>query len=228
MSAALIQRLIEAGTPAALVAEVAMELGKADAERAAIAKRRADDAARQAKRRSGHVTSRDTAGPKSRDVTGHHDEPPPTEPNPLGNNILPPSGGDDNYARDPHRLPADFALSEADRQFARDLGWSDPEVSDEFAGFVDYWSNPKLPGSKALKSNWSATWRNRIRDLSKRRGHGARASPGGGQQLALVPINGNRPHVLQTDRKPHPTDILRDRIAAREARERERRSHGGG
>jgi hypothetical protein len=94
-------------------------------------------------------------------------------------------------ARDPHRLPGDFALSEADRQFARDLGWSDAEISDEFSGFVDYWGNPKLPGSKALKTNWSVTWRNRIRDLSKRRGHAQRPDA----QRSFRVVNGSNGHV---------------------------------
>lgn len=80
MTANLIQRLIEAGTPAALVAEVAMELAKAQAERDILESRRKNERDRKA---------------KSRDVTGQHgtsqdirDNPPsplslsPTPPNP--------------------------------------------------------------------------------------------------------------------------------------------------
>jgi hypothetical protein len=140
----------------------------------------------------------------------------PTLPNPLGSNITPPKGGDDNYARDPHRMPAGFKLTEEDRQFARDLGWTDAEIADEEAGFVDYWSNPKLPGSKALKTNWSATWRNRIRDLSKRRGHGAH--PNGAQHSFRV-VNGSNGHVQASGRSA--AQFLRADI------ERELREAGG-
>lgn len=56
----LLTRLIEAGTPGHLVAEVAKELARAEVEREAIEARRAADRERQARRRS-NVTSRDTA-----------------------------------------------------------------------------------------------------------------------------------------------------------------------
>ncbi|MFG1461765.1 HNH endonuclease [Xanthobacter sp. DSM 24535] len=51
MSADLIARLIEAGTPAHLVAEVAMALGRADAERSALEGRREADRERSRARR---------------------------------------------------------------------------------------------------------------------------------------------------------------------------------
>lgn len=60
----LIADLIAAGTPAELVARVAMELGRAQGEVDALARRRASDAERQqayriSKREACHVTSRD-------------------------------------------------------------------------------------------------------------------------------------------------------------------------
>ena len=57
MSTNLLARLIEAGTPAALVAEVAMLAARADAASDAINGRRARDRERQM--RSRHATSRD-------------------------------------------------------------------------------------------------------------------------------------------------------------------------
>jgi hypothetical protein len=77
----LLQRLIEAGTPGHLVAEVAKELARAEVEREAIEARRAADRERQARRR-GNVTSRDTA-----DVTGATPFPAP----PNENNLTPPT-----------------------------------------------------------------------------------------------------------------------------------------
>ena len=79
----LITRLIAAGTPADLVAEVAMLAARAEVEREAIESRRKSDRERQASRRAAqkaedvtvcHVTSRDVA-----DVTGQT----PPSPSPL-------------------------------------------------------------------------------------------------------------------------------------------------
>lgn len=114
---------------------------------------------------------------------------PPTSP-PKDNYQTPhttPSETND-AARKPHRMPRDFRLSEPDREFARDLGWSESEIDDGEAELVDYWSNPKLPASKALKLDWSAVWRNRVRDLGKRRGSASRPFPANGQR------NGQRSH----------------------------------
>lgn len=58
MDATLISKLIEAGTPAALVAEVALALARATASQEAIEKRRSADRERQSRRRD-NVTSRD-------------------------------------------------------------------------------------------------------------------------------------------------------------------------
>lgn len=68
MSADLLARLIAAGTPAELVAEVAMTLAEANAAASALERRRAAERARQANRRAAsrdvtecHVTERDSA-----------------------------------------------------------------------------------------------------------------------------------------------------------------------
>jgi hypothetical protein len=65
----LLARLIAAGTPADLVAEVARELARAEVAQEAIQQRRAKDNARQARRRGmlveeteDHVMSRDNTG----------------------------------------------------------------------------------------------------------------------------------------------------------------------
>lgn len=70
MSADLIARLITAGTPADLVAEVAMALGGAAADQRAIAERREKDAARQRVKRAADAASRDIHGRNvmSRDI----------------------------------------------------------------------------------------------------------------------------------------------------------------
>ena len=75
MSADLLARLIEAGTPAALVAEVAMLAARADAAGEQIEGRRAKDRERQTRRR--HAMSRDITldSVTTRDVTA---DPSPT------------------------------------------------------------------------------------------------------------------------------------------------------
>ena len=57
MNVELLARLIDAGTPADLVAEVAAELARAEASREAVEQRRASDRERQQRRR--HAMSRD-------------------------------------------------------------------------------------------------------------------------------------------------------------------------
>jgi hypothetical protein len=107
MSADLLTKLIEAGTPANLVAEVAMELGRAEAERQALAKRRESDRERKAKSRevtSCHVTGCDTSdntpldGPPS-PQTPH----PPLNPPKLSTAAPPASGFDEFWVSYPKR-----------------------------------------------------------------------------------------------------------------------------
>ena len=62
------------------------------------------------------------------------------------------------------RLPPDWKPSEADRQFARDHG-VDPDAM--LPEFLDYWC--AVPGQRGLKTDWSRTWRNRVRDIAKRK-----------------------------------------------------------
>lgn len=53
------------------------------------------------------------------------------------------------------------------------LGAPRDRVPDMWAEFVDYWIG--VPGSRGLKLNWLATWRNRVRDvLSKGNRNGPR------------------------------------------------------
>jgi hypothetical protein len=58
-----------------------------------------------------------------------------------------------------------------DWQFAHDRGYSDTEITALWSEFVDYWIG--VPGQRGLKLDWSATWRNRVRQVSAgRRGNG--------------------------------------------------------
>lgn len=62
------------------------------------------------------------------------------------------------------RLAADATLSDDDREFAVQLG---VEPLQAWAEFKDYWI--AVPGQRGTKLDWSATWRNRVRELAGRR-----------------------------------------------------------
>lgn len=86
MSAALIAKLIEAGTPAVLVAEVAMELGRAQAAAEILEQRRKNE--RDRKARSRDVTGQDVTGRESQDNPSPQSPPLKSTPDPL--KITPP------------------------------------------------------------------------------------------------------------------------------------------
>lgn len=63
------------------------------------------------------------------------------------------------------RLTDDWALTTDLRTFAIDLDL-DPDA--ERDAFVDYWTS--IPGSRGLKLDWGKTFKNRCRELGKKRG----------------------------------------------------------
>jgi hypothetical protein len=65
------------------------------------------------------------------------------------------------------RLSQTAALSDTDRQFAINHGVPSPDAA--WAEFRDYWIG--VPGQRGTKLDWSATWRNRIRQISARHGN---------------------------------------------------------
>ena len=68
------------------------------------------------------------------------------------------------------RLLSDALLSEADRQWAIAHGVTDPDRV--WAEFIDFWI--AIPGTRGTKLNWSATWRNRVRQVATRQGSSGR------------------------------------------------------
>jgi hypothetical protein len=82
------------------------------------------------------------------------------------------------------RLPPDWIPSFDDRKFATELGFTENEIDQEAAGFVDYWI--AVPGSKGTKTNWPATWRNRVRSVLKFR------KPGQPSPRLQVQVNNRR------------------------------------
>jgi hypothetical protein len=66
------------------------------------------------------------------------------------------------------RIAGDWTLSEADRAFAKAEGFSDWEIQREVQKFRDYWT--ACAGSKGVKLDWPATWRQWIRSGAERAG----------------------------------------------------------
>lgn len=68
------------------------------------------------------------------------------------------------------RLPPDWVPGPEEKQFARELGASTADIERMASEFRDFWIG--IPGSRGLKLNWPATWRNRVRDvMGKSKGH---------------------------------------------------------
>jgi hypothetical protein len=61
------------------------------------------------------------------------------------------------------RLPEDWTLSAEDRAFAVERGVADPD--ELFAEFCDFWH--ARAGPIARKVDWSKTWKNRVREVTK-------------------------------------------------------------
>ncbi|RTL30700.1 MAG: helix-turn-helix domain-containing protein [Burkholderiales bacterium] len=72
------------------------------------------------------------------------------------------------------RLPHDWQPSEADRTFCQERR-PDLEIAEVAERFRDHWT--AQPGAKGRKSDWSATWRNWVRNERGVDGHRTAASP---------------------------------------------------
>lgn len=64
------------------------------------------------------------------------------------------------------RIDPDFVVTDDMRSWAKDKGFGHLDLDAITEEFVDYWIG--VAGSKATKTDWVATWRNRVREVSKR------------------------------------------------------------
>jgi hypothetical protein len=158
-SADLIAELIEAGTPPALVAKVAMELGKAEAERAILATRRQNERDRKSRSRDltgQHVTERDSAEAPDEPLPLSSPQTPQQTPTPVSKSTR---------TRKGTTITETFPLADDWLAFAKaEKGWSDAQVQAVFADFRDYWiAKPK----DNTKLDWLATWRRWVRNTDR-------------------------------------------------------------
>jgi hypothetical protein len=86
------------------------------------------------------------------------------------------SKGTENARARGTRLLLGSPLSDADRATAIDLGAQPDRVDGMWAEFVDYWIG--VPGQRGTKLNWSATWRNRVREVISRGNRNGRQNNG--------------------------------------------------
>ena len=66
------------------------------------------------------------------------------------------------------RIAPDWSPSDAEKAFARQEGYSEFEVHREINKFRDYWT--ACAGAKGVKLDWSATWRQWVRNGAERAG----------------------------------------------------------
>lgn len=164
MSADLIARLIEAGTPAALVAEVAMLAARAEADKEAIKSRREKDRERQAALRN-NVMSRDTADTTLQADAGvslDKEIPPrpPKEINPIPVREISPRAK-------AHRLPSDWEPQPLNGVSAERVSvWPPGMLERELSQFRDHWAASATPNSR--KNDWQAAWRTWIGNADER------------------------------------------------------------
>lgn len=81
------------------------------------------------------------------------------------------------------RLSQDWVPGEADRAFAKQLGWSDAQIDSEAANFRDYWI--AKPGSGGCKLDWPATWRKWVRSSKIKPASSPAATNGHGEKISL-------------------------------------------
>ena len=178
MSADLLARLIEAGTPAALVGEVAMQLARAEAVAEIVEQRRAKDRARKA------IPRNSTDSTESAEI---HNEPlspqspPKVSPGPLSNTPpIPPKPA--NEPTRGSRLSDGWQPEVLNGKAAAMVrAWQAGEIERELAKFRNYWMGKA--GKDACKTNWQRTWINWLISADERKPQNGQSNRGSGGRV---------------------------------------------
>lgn len=99
--------------------------------------------------------------------------PDPTRPDPVSPNGDTPSLRSGAAQQRAQRIPGDFQPDQQLRQWARDRGFTDPQIDEVTASFVRFWQAKS--GRDATKLDWPKTWQNWV----------AKENP----QRVLVPVD---------------------------------------
>jgi hypothetical protein len=158
VSAELLKRLIEAGTPAELVAEVATQLAEARADVRALENKRSYDREYQRERRKSRTTSHESNDVVEIVDTPTLDKTTPQTPLKTKPSPTPPYSPPASQKRGT-RLSDDFEPPEDWIAWAmKKRGWGREEALDECECFIRYWQ--AKPGREACKLDWPKTWQN--------------------------------------------------------------------
>lgn len=202
--AALVADLVREGVSADLVGRVAAALAAREVVPVMVRdegaeRRREADRNRKAIVRGSLRTSAESADPP--DV-------PPLSPAPLSPPLNPPGdvardadAGEKPSAKAKLSTIEGWSPNEADREVARQLGWSEDEIDESVTECRDYWRGEK-------RASWSATWRTRVRQLGARRSRppsraGPAARPSSNPFNDMLPQNNGHQH----DRPRHAHDL---------------------
>lgn len=190
----LIARLIEAGAPADVIEEVALlvaEKRSLDARRENDRQRKQAERDRKKDQPGCHVTSQDVTGQvepkpeqKNPPQTPHKKHIPPVTPK----GVTAPQGTDDRKRGkriDPNWQPPPIGdLPPKARSLAEQ--WKGDAYATEAEAFLNFWLSET--GVKSRKLDWSATWANRVVQISPQvmRNQRYAANDSGGSYLASL------------------------------------------
>lgn len=166
--ASLIDRMIAAGMSPGEAGSIAAEIYAAGV---ASATAKTSGAARQQRYRERHQTSQSVTSLRSdeasQSVTNRNET---SQSDALPNPPISTSKISKESKRQNRgtRIASDWILSDAERAFAKHEGFSDFEINREVNKFRDYWT--ACAGSKGVKLDWPATWRQWIRSGAERAG----------------------------------------------------------
>lgn len=164
-SATLIARLIESGTPAALVAEVAVLAARSESAEQLLLARRANEAARKARQRAQVAQCPGTA----RDGAGQKEVPP--HPPKKNNSPLTPAKAGSPRSRgvQASRLCDDFVVPEEWLGWAMAQGgWGRADAEEEARQFCNYWQARADAGAR--RRCWRRVWENWVRNSRRPKG----------------------------------------------------------
>lgn len=150
MSAALLQRLAEAGTPLHLVMEVAEALADAKAAERLLERRREKDRLRKRSTDSAEIQG-SGGNPETKETPHTPKKNTPPNVSPKGDTTPP--------RKRASRLPDGFMVPDDWLQWAmRKRSWTLAQAQEEAACFCRYWQAKS--GTAATKLDWEKTWRN--------------------------------------------------------------------
>jgi hypothetical protein len=168
-----VSRMVDGGLNQDEAMQIAAELFAAGVASASVRPSAGAIRTRKWRLKTSQNVTGDTQSAMSESVTKRHE----TSQSVTSDNTPLSSLKEDKNRKRGARLSPDWLPTEADRTFAKQLGWADGQIDSEAANFRDYWI--AKPGSGGCKLDWPATWRKWVRS--------SKVKPAGGGGSALTP-----------------------------------------